>query len=348
MKTQYEKLNNILVESNNVSDLYKPSSFWADASETIVGEVNEFGVHNFRRLECALGYFVPSYGIPANSFDSDIEREIYDFIDERGSKKQTLAMKEFLSGYYHALSDYRVFKSADDPNRKPYLHNFTESDYGNPIEQFSFDNKKYSRSALNYILGLCFLKKHLNIDETINSVLEIGGGFGTLGEILSFNEGIKYIDVDIPPMSFIAQKYLSSVYEKDVSGLDKGKALVKVESLESCTVINSWDIERLVGSIDLFVNFISFQEMEPNIVNNYLTNVIRLKPKYILLRNMREGKQVLKNKEDGGVRIPIKSDDYAEMIGIEYKLIDKSVVPFGYKTVDGFHSELLLFGLGNE
>ena len=37
-------------------------------------------------------------------------------------------------------------------------------------------------------MGICFLKKHLDKNEKINTVLEIGGGFGTLGEILSFTE----------------------------------------------------------------------------------------------------------------------------------------------------------------
>ncbi len=348
MKTQYEKLNNILEKIKTVSHLYRPSSFWADASEIIVSEIKEFGVENFRRLECALGYFVPNYGMPANSFDSEIEHGLHEFLVERGSKKQSLAMQEFLSGYLHALSDYRVFISADNTNKKPYLQDFSESNYGNPIEQFCFDNKLYSRSALNYLLGLCFLKKNLKIGQEISTVLEIGGGFGTLGEILSFTKDIKYIDVDIPPMSFIAQQYLSNIYGKDVDGLVADEGVVDIKSLKPCSVINSWDIERLVGSIDLFVNFISFQEMEPEIVANYLGHIRRLKPKYILLRNMREGKQIITDKEIGGVKVPIKSDDYAKIIGDGYKLIDKSVIQFGYKTVDGYHSELLLFGICNE
>ena len=36
-------------------------------------------------------------------------------------------------------------------------------------------------------------------------------------------------------------------------------------------------------------------------------------------------------------------DGSVEMIENKYKLIDKDVLQFGYKTSDGFHSELLLF-----
>ena len=93
--------------------------------------------------------------------------------------------------------------------------------------------------------------------------------------------------------------------------------------------------------MDLFVNFISFQEMEPHIVKNYLDQVTRLNAKWILLRNMREGKQVRKDKHSVGVETPMRSDDYKAILS-EYELVDRNVVPFGYRTVDNFHSELLI------
>ena len=92
--------------------------------------------------------------------------------------------------------------------------------------------------------------------------------------------------------------------------------------------------------MDLFVNFISFQEMEPAIVQNYLTHVVRLGARWILLRNMREGKNIRKNGE-AGVVTPILSDDYLSMLP-QYELVERNVFPYGHKTVDGFHSEVLL------
>jgi len=49
--------------------------------------------------------------------------------------------------------------------------------------------------------------------EVPKTVLEVGGGFGTLGEILATTgiDDLRYIDIDIPPMSFIAQSYLCDV-----------------------------------------------------------------------------------------------------------------------------------------
>ena len=246
-----------------------------------------------------------------------------------------------------ALADYRVLLAADTPNRFPQLHTFSESAVGLPVEYFEFDGHRYSRSSLNYLLGLALLKKHLdgNVPRT---VLEIGGGFGTLGEVLAHAgiEGLHYIDIDIPPMNFVAQHYLSEVLGKEqvaTYAQTADRTTIEIDSLPQIAVLCSWQIEKLLGQVDLFVNFISFQEMEPHIVKNYLSHVTRLGAKWILLRNIREGKQ---RRKDGliGVDNPILGDDYLAMLS-GYELIERNVFPFGYQTVDGFHSELLLLKL---
>ena len=103
----------------------------------------------------------------------------------------------------------------------------------------------------------------------------------------------------------------------------------------------SWQIERLQGNVDLFVNFISFQKMEPTVAQKYLSHVVRLDAKWVLLRNLREGMMVKKGPETYGVEKPIHSEDYVRMLP-GYTLVARNVLPFGFRTVDGFHSELLL------
>ena len=66
---------------------------------------------------------------------------------------------------------------------------------------------------------------------------------------------------------------------------------INIQKLPKFTFLPNWRVEDLRGEIDLFVNYISFQEMEPHIVRNYAKEVMRLNPKFILLRNLREGKQ---------------------------------------------------------
>ena len=81
--------------------------------------------------------------------------------------------------------------------------------------------------------------------------------------------------------------------------------------------------------------------MEPAIVKNYLEKIKSLGTKVILLRNLREGKQVKKGTELG-VESPTLRDHYINFLE-EYKLIASDAHRWGYTTHDGYHSELLLF-----
>ena len=342
----YPELKLAMEAMQEQSEIYRPTVFWDDASSCILEELCTYGVERFRSLKTALGFFVPTYGVPGGGFTSVQADALLGGITVGSPQeiKPQLALKQFLGGYTSALADFRVLLAADDPEKLPHLHTFSESRVGEPVEHFEFNGRCFSRSSLNYLLGLALLKKHLDGDVP-QTVLEIGGGFGSLGEVLG-RAGIcdhRYIDIDIPPTSFVAQHYLGEVLGKDnvaTYAQTADKAAIEISTLPPTTVLCSWQIEKLVGKADLFVNFISFQEMEPHIVKNYLDHVVRLGTRWILLRNLREGKQL--RKLDGvGVDTPILGDDYLEMLP-GYALVERNVLPFGYQTVDGYHSELLL------
>jgi putative sugar O-methyltransferase len=343
---EFDELDLAIEEMKLQSEYYRPTVFWGAASMTIVEDIKKNGASGFRSLSSTLDYFVPTYGLPGNGFDKEMVAGIESAIQQTSSAsvKQKLAIEQFFSGYNSALSDYRVLLAADQTDKFPLLHQFSESAVGAPVEHFGFDGRNFSRSSLNYLLGLCFFKKHIG-GEIPKTILEIGGGFGSLGEVLASSgiSGLKYIDVDIPPTSFVAQYYLSEVLgSENVATFAKTKNLesIDIDNLPKASVLCSWQIEKLRGKVDLFVNFISFQEMEPHIVRNYLDHVIRLGTRWVLLRNLREGKQ--KRQENCvGVETPTLGDDYIDMLP-DYELVARCVWPFGYRTVDGFNSELLL------
>jgi putative sugar O-methyltransferase len=344
---EYPELALALEDMRSQSELYRPSIFWDEASTRIATELRTLGVGRLRSLPSANTFFAPTYGVPGSSFTKEQSEGLLGWLRQRspGAGKSHLALDQFLSGETWALSDYRVLLAADDPRRLPHLHKFSESSAGAPVEHFEFDGRRFSRSSLNYLLGLALLKKHLD-GEVPRTVLEIGGGFGTLGEVLASAgiEGLRYIDIDIPPMSFVAQQYLSEVLGTEnvaTYAQTSGRTSLEIRSLPTVSTLCSWQIERLRGGVDLFVNFISFQEMEPHIVRNYLQHVARLRPRWILLRNIREGMIVRKEHGSLGVHVPIVTEDYLAMLP-GFELIERNVLPFGYRTVDGFHSELLL------
>ena len=347
---QYPLLKIMLQDMISASPQYRPTSFWQKAVEEIVEDIQNNGIENFRSLTSALKFFVPTYSYPGYPINPQRYVGFYDAFASIGphSSKLDTRLKWLLSGELLAQSDYRVYLSSmlDVP---PYTDQATESDVGNPVEQFNFNGKNFSRSFLNYLLGINFFKKVCK-PGVIRNVLEIGGGYGTLGEILtsdSRNDSF-YINVDIPPTSFISTYYLEQVLgHTHVGNYEKLKTFSTLNINElrknyKAIVLCPWQLPIVAGQIDLFVNYISFQEMEPDVVANYLDHVQRLCPRYILLRNLREGKQVAKDSGSLGVKRPILGANYDQFIP-GYDLAGTNTIPFGHETEDGFHSELRLY-----
>lgn len=323
--------------------IYKPTIFWENASKKIYQFFLKNKITNFKRYFLINNYFVPLYNLKK---EYNVQKILKLIKKINISKKLSLSIRDLVEGKSHVLSDYRVFKAADILKKLPILNDFTETNLGNPLEQFQFDKKKFSRSSLNYLLGLVFLK-NCTKKFVPRVTLEIGGGYGALGEIFGFSriKKFKYINIDLPTQAYVTEMYLSKLFGagKVTSYMSTRKMnIINIKKLKNFTSLVSWQIEMLKGKIDLFVNFISFQEMEPNVVKNYLDVISRLKPNYILLRNLREGKK-LKKGQIMGVKKAIKSQYYINSLKKNYSIINRNVIPFGYRTFDNFNSELLLF-----
>jgi len=344
------ELNEMTSDMLAAIECYQPSRFWKRACDELANELDECGIDRFRSTPIALRYFVPTYGIYKEITNAAFLHCDKAFLGngQLCDTNVSTRIQQFLSGRTQAFSDYRTYLASLD-HASPYTDKFSESSIGNPIEQFEFDNRLFSRSSLNYLLGINYFKKTCG-PESITTVMEIGGGFGSLGEIFlsDVRNKIFYIDIDIPPTAYVATYYLQSVFDKEIVG--DYQNFRNVENLDiselkkkySAVVFCPWQLPKLVGDIDLFVNYISFQEMEPDVVENYLRHVRRLNARFILLRNLREGKQIAVNDTDIGVKQPIFGGDYDRFLP-GYSLIDTNTVPFGFETEDGFHSELRMY-----
>ena len=332
-------------------DLFRPTEFWREASERIEHELEEGGMENFRRLAGPRGFFVPSYGPPGNGLSMEDIGSLEAVIlrgAETGSKKHRTLL-ESLDGTAWALADYRVFLAGDRKEIAPDLSKVSESRGGNPLDGFEVEGRRFSRSMLNYLHGLAFLKQQLGSEgmRQIRTILEIGGGYGTLGEILhQCGPEYAYLDVDIPPTGAVALHYLGQLKGIKLHDYGETRELLEVQVPEPGhqMVLCPWQLPRVHGTVDLLWNFISFQEMEPEVVRFYLAEGRRLGAKYVLLRNLREGKQKKRPGSGAGVETPVLGDDYDSFLP-DYRLLAKNVFPFGFRTVDGYHSELRLYAL---
>lgn len=349
MTTKYKLLNTMISDMQQQETLYKPTTFWEYGSRLIIQELEKSDIGDFRKLIISRNFFVPGYTSPEYYADQDKYDYLIDEFDKIVSDKRfTTRIKRTFTGYTSAFNDYRVL-IASNIDKKPFTNLASESTVGNPIEQHEFDNRKFSRSFLNYSLGLNFLKQTVDT-SSIKTVMEIGGGFGTLGEILLKDERNEafYINADIPPVGFVSSYYLQEVFgkesiatyddTKDLGVLDIEELKEKYKALNIC----SWEVPKLKGKIDLFVNFISFQEMEPDVVQNYCKYIEKLEPQYILLRNILEGKKKKSDVHFAGVTEPILGEDYNAFLP-NYRLIAQDSEVFGFVTEDGFHSQLRIY-----
>lgn len=341
--TDYRTLNETLL-SNQIQHPkeFQTTDFWAHASAELEQALDKEAIKNFRNQSSCLSFFVPTYGTPGNGLTTELSNSVFSLFKDK-STKQKKQIANLLHGYESAKADHRLILALESALKVTEFKNFTESECGNPSEQFSFGQRTVSRASQNYLLGLLFY--YLNIGAfNFSRVVEIGGGFGSLGEILGKSDiKIKsYINFDIPPTCLFSDYYLSnslqSKYTKIVEGT-WGKN-VDVDSLNGLYARPNYDVLSLHGKIDLVVNYHSFQEMEPHVVKAYIEKINEWESQYLLLRNIREGKQ-LKTESTAGVVTPIKTDDYLSWLK-NYELIDTSSLVFGNVTSDNFHSELML------
>jgi putative sugar O-methyltransferase len=253
-------------------------------------------------------------------------------------------LRETFDGSRKAREDYRLFRAADPASGMNL--DVSESEVGGG-ERFEFDGSRYSRSFLNYLRALTYLKK-LADTEALSSILEIGGGYGTLGEILlkSRPHGL-YVNVDIPPVAAVSSWYLKQVFGEDaVLGFAQSRQMktLDLDALRNsfrAVVVCPWQLPALRGNVDLFANFMSFQEMEPEVVANYAALVQPLTRSYVLLRNSVEGKKVAARPGEVGVLKPTTTD---ATIGAfdQFRLLGRDSAVFGDENRrSGFRSQVL-------
>jgi putative sugar O-methyltransferase len=322
-------LETMLSDLDTAPELYRPTDFWRTGLERVVADLRERGFDEFRRHPSATYFYAPRYAPVSRPLAA-----ASGLLARAGTNGRLLADR--IDQDPVARGHHATVRALDPVDAHPRIADFDESSAGAPTEQLVFDGHRYSRSSLNYLRGLVALKRAVP-DLKIETVLEIGGGFGTLGEILlPQNPGITYIDVDIPPVAAVATHYLRAVLGDDeVLDYAVARDLEKIEIDridERAAVLCSWQMPKVVGSVDLFANFISFQEMEPDVVRNYADLVAGLGARYLLLRNSPTGKP--------GVREPMLRRHYLEFFP-DYELVCSDAGLYGQDS-EGTVSEVLV------
>lgn len=326
-------LDQMLAEMERAPELYRPTNFWQTGLRGIVADLRSQGVENFRSHPSARLMYVPTY-----TGNSALLRLAGGTLRRLGQP----ALASRVLNHQQAYFDHAVATGLD-PDDGLALRGASESTVGRPVEQFTFDGLRYSRSFLNYLRGLVFFKRVVP-DAEVRHVLEVGGGYGTLGEILlQGGDAVTYVDVDIPPVAYVAGWYLQQVLGRSrVAAWDETRHWTSIDlaALDRSAVLCPWQLPDVTGGVDLFVNLISFQEMEHEVIENYYRHVDRLGARWVLLRNSIAGKPVGRPGQLA-VRTPVKRGDYLDIFS-GYELVASDYRLFGSHQEGGVTSEVMV------
>lgn len=313
-----------LAGSRTCDEIFRPTSFWGPGVEMLLAEMAVRGLQSFKSWPQASFWFYPLYG---NGFTNASIKEITAFAVEVHSETNPAFVAGHLSGGWEARRDFDAVRLAWDQERWPFdLESFGESLVGCPRQRYRLTNRDdiaWGRAYLNYLLCLAGLSRH--VTRPPRRFLEIGGGFGVLGEIvMSRDPEAVYVDFDIPPLLTVASYYLTSIFGKARIATFNGVAPGKYGDLscERSAVLPNWRIDEPVGEFDVFVNSFSFQEMEPNVVERYAAAVSAKGVTYVVSLNSREGKRRATVEDSIGVLDPVTSSRISDIFSrLGYQLV---------------------------
>ena len=293
--------------------IYRPTSFWAPGLRRLSADLHTRGLESFKSWPGASTWFYPVYG---SGFSSATIRATFDHAKSINPKARENWVSSALNGSLEARRDFDAARLAWDQDRWPFdIEGYGESRVGQPPQRYRMtgtDEVGWGRPCLNYLLCLAALSQQVEVEPT--SFLEIGGGFGTLGEIVMPRNGAaRYVNVDFPPLLTVAAYYLVELFGQDRVMLPTEAPEHGPIKVAGSACLPSWRLPDVVGPFDVFMNSFSFQEMEPDVVDHYINVVAALGVRYAVSYNSVHGKPKKVEGHEGGVLDPMTSSRIIDM-----------------------------------
>lgn len=314
--TDFDELTTrTLEELRTAPQAYRPTNFWGPGVEQLLTDMRTRGLEAFKSWPTSSIWFYPLYGDRWTNATMEAAYEEASRI--KPGTNRTLFIQGLI-GSQPALRDFDTAAVGWDQQRWPAdLLAHGESTIGRPVQRFSHGGgeARFGRAYANYLLCLSALSRHVDAPPT--SFLEIGGGFGVLGEIVTqLDPRARYVDLDIPPLLTVASYYLTELLGRDrVTVYDQASSRPGPLSVPDCGVLPNYRLPDLTGEFDVFVNSYSFQEMEPDVVEQYIDEVCAKGIRYAVSLNSRLGKPKAAAAGEWGAIEPVTSADIIRLFG---------------------------------
>ena len=196
---------------------------------------------------------------------------------------------------------------------------------GNPEDVFDIAGRPYTMRSLYYYLRYAYCCQFVDF-ENIELLVELGSGMGRQIEIIrKLHPRIRTVAFDIPPQLYVCEQFLTSIFPESVIGYETTRNYRTLPSLPAggIAICGTAQFPLLRDQhIDLFWNAVSFQEMEPDVVANYLGYVAPTATCVYLQQRM-GGKEVSRAAGEPGVLRQTTLDDYRRGLP-NHTLVDMS------------------------
>lgn len=308
-----DQTEQLLAGLETCDPMYRPTNFWAPGVRQLSAALQSQGLESFKCCPGASTWFYSVYG---NGFSNATITTTFETAKSVNPKAREAWVTSALNGALEARRDFDAARLAWNQDRWPFdLEGHGESLVGRPPQRYRMTGTAevgWGRPYLNYLLCLAALSRHVEAEPT--SFLEIGGGFGTLGEIvMQRNSAARYVNLDLPPLLTVASYYLVELFGQDRVMLPGDAPEHGPITVPSSACLPNWRLPDLASQFDVFVNSYSFQEMEPDIVDHYIQAVSDLDVRYALSVNSANGKPKKVEGKEGGVLDPVTSARIIDM-----------------------------------
>lgn len=331
-------LDKMMRDLDMADDIYKPTNYWKYYEKAFMPELKKRGLFDYRRRKFSI---LASFG----AVDLLLSVKVASRIKYKGCNRLANLVEQLLLS--NPFFNINKFNLCSRESLTPYFYWYVKnkfdlanlnigkcptSSFGNPEDLVEIDNGLWSLAHLNYCSMVADASSYINFHDDM-TVCELGAGMGRNIEILAhLFDRATFLLFDIPPQLYVSNQYLSAVFKERVISYRDAVTLKPVNTADFRSLISgriimlpSWKMPEWRNvMIDIFWNCASFQEMEPDVVVNYLDIVKSMSPRYVYINAIPQGNYWGKWKLGrGGTKEPVLCHYYQDSLKEKYEPITK-------------------------
>lgn len=327
----------MMLDAAEAPAAYQPTNYWRHYESRLLDELRSLGLAGFRGRR---GSLLPAMGaadlLPAapspNLVATRLGRPPLDrfryWIAILVRLSRLLSSLPISGGISYERFRRLVFNYAEAQGElagaKP-LRSVAMSRAGDPEDVLEVGGNAYSRGFLEAYTRYAYCSRHVDFD-TISTVVELGSRGGLQIELLKkLHPQLTILAFDIAPPLYVCEQDLKAVFPDAVVSYRETRELTSLGDIPpgSIAILGTQQFSLLrEAAVDLFWNAASFQEMEPDVVANYLA-IVAESARAVFLHQAERGQSRAATSGEHGVLEPTTFEHYLAAMS-NYRLVDLS------------------------